>query len=133
MARIHQQTDRTDAEKARIKAIRERFQREKPSPAKLVASGEYNPPIPTSSYFEIRILLHSLREAREAADLSLAEVAGRTGMDKAFLSRLETGQGNPTLETLARYAAGLGKRVVFGVEDLPSSKKRSAPELAAAK
>ena len=60
--------------------------------------------------------LKRMRELREAAGLSLADVAEQTGMDKAFVSRLETGQGNPTVETLARYAAALGKRVVFGME-----------------
>ena len=45
----------------------------------------------------------------------------RAGMDKAFVSRLETGQGNPTVDTLARYAAALGKRVVFGIEDEPAA------------
>jgi transcriptional regulator with XRE-family HTH domain len=39
-------------------------------------------------------------------------------MDKAALRRLETGQGNPTIDTIARYAAVLGKRVVFGVEEV---------------
>ena len=63
------------------------------------------------------IFLKRLRELREAAGLSLTDVSERTGMDKGFLSRLETGQGNPTVTTLARYAAVLGMRVVFGVED----------------
>jgi transcriptional regulator with XRE-family HTH domain len=35
---------------------------------------------------------------------------------EAFVSRLETGNGNPTVDTLARYAAALDERVVFGVE-----------------
>ena len=84
----------------------------------MVESGEYYPPIPTRAYFEIKQLLHVLRQAHESANLSLADVAERTGMDKAALSRLETGQGNPTIDTLARYAAALGKRVVFGVEEV---------------
>jgi transcriptional regulator with XRE-family HTH domain len=58
-----------------------------------------------------------MRRVRKTAGLSLADVAERTGMDRGFVSRLETGQGNPTVETLARYAAALGKRVVFGIED----------------
>jgi transcriptional regulator with XRE-family HTH domain len=73
--------------------------------------------VPTGTYFALMAFLKRLRELREAAGLSLADVAERTGMDKGFVSRLETGQGNPTVDTLARYAAALGKRVVFGVED----------------
>ncbi|HKA07506.1 MAG TPA: helix-turn-helix transcriptional regulator [Gemmataceae bacterium] len=128
MARIHRKTERTPEQLAEIKAVRERFQREKPSPAKLVESGEYYPPIPTSLYFELRVLAKRLRDAREAAGLSLAEMAGRTGMDKAFLSRLENGQGNPTVDTLARYAAALGKRVVFGLDNLADERERPIPE-----
>jgi predicted transcriptional regulator len=118
MPREFRKAERTPEQLAEIKAVRERFHREKPSPKKLVESGEYYPPIPTRVYFEIKQLLHKLRQAREAANLSLADIAERTGMDKAALSRLETGQGNPTIDTLARYAAALGKRVVFGVEEV---------------
>lgn len=118
MPREFRKIERTPEQTAELKAVRERFQREKPSPKKLVESGEYYPPVPTAFYFEKKVLLHRLREAREASGLSLANVAERTGMDKAALSRLETGQGNPTIETLSRYAAALGKRVVFGVEEV---------------
>jgi ribosome-binding protein aMBF1 (putative translation factor) len=126
MAREFRKTERTPEQLAELKAVRERFQREKPTPEQLVASGEYHPPVPTALYFEIRVLLHRLRQAREAAGLSLADVAERTGMDKAFVSRLETGKGNPTVETLARYAAALGKRVVFGMEDEPGGGRSRA-------
>jgi len=43
--------ERTEEEKARLKAVRERFQREKPTSEQLVASGEYNPPIRQSEYW----------------------------------------------------------------------------------
>ncbi len=59
----------------------------------------------------IRQAVFALRKAREAAGLSLADVAERTGIDKAALSRIETGQHpNPTVSTLCRYAHALGKR-----------------------
>ena len=48
--------ERTEEEKARLKAVRERFQREKPTSEQLVASGEYNPPIRQSEYWR-RLLL----------------------------------------------------------------------------
>lgn len=69
------------------------------------------------TYFALMAFLKRMRATRESAGLSLADVADRTGMDTAFVSRLETGQGNPTVDTLARYAAALGKPVVFGVEE----------------
>jgi DNA-binding XRE family transcriptional regulator len=112
--------DRSPEDQARLKAIRERFQRERPSLKRLVESGDAPPPMPLATYVEIHQLLHRLKQDREAAGLSLADVAERTGMDRAAISRLENGhQPNPTIETLARYAAALGKRVVWSVADLP--------------
>ncbi len=59
-----------------------------------------------------------LRQHRENAGLSLGDVAERSGLDKATLSRLENGwYPNPTLNTLARYARGIGKRMVLGLDD----------------
>jgi len=105
---------RTPEDKARLKAIRERFQREKPSLKKLVESGDAPAPIPLGTYLEVQVLLHQLKKEREAAGLSLADVAERTGMDRAAISRLENGhQLNPTIDTLARYAAALGKSILW--------------------
>jgi ribosome-binding protein aMBF1 (putative translation factor) len=110
--------ERTPEEKARLAAVRERF-KSRPSLRELAASGEYGPPMPGPTFWAVMRLVKELRAAREAAGLSLADLAGRTGMDKAFLSRLETGkQGNPTIDTLARYAHALGKRVELTVRDL---------------
>jgi len=119
MKRVHQKIERTEADRSRVAAIRERFQREKPGPKRLVESGEYNPPVPTAAYFAVGALLKQLRREREAAGLSLGDLADRTGIDRAALSRLETGKHmNPTVDTLARYAAALGKRVAFSVVGL---------------
>jgi transcriptional regulator with XRE-family HTH domain len=109
---------RTAEDLARYKAIRERFQREKPSLEKLVSSGEYNEPLPMGEYLSIRQAVFALKKAREAAGLSLADVAERTGIDKAALSRIETGQHmNPTVSTLCRYAHALGKRWKWVLEE----------------
>jgi DNA-binding XRE family transcriptional regulator len=59
-----------------------------------------------------------LRQCREQAGLSLSDVADRSGIDKAALSRLENGfYCNPTINTLARYAKAIGKRFVPTLED----------------
>lgn len=42
----------------------------------------------------------SLQQERHRAGLSLAEVARRAGIAKSTLSQLESGQGNPSVETL---------------------------------
>jgi len=117
--RLHLKIERTPEEKARIKEIRERFQRERPTMEELVASGEYNEPIPQGAYLELRRLMHQLRKERERQGLSLADVAERSDIDKAALSRLETGQQiNPTLHTLWPYAPALGKDLAWAVGDL---------------
>jgi transcriptional regulator with XRE-family HTH domain len=55
---------------------------------------------------------------RRRSGLSLADLAKRTGIDKAYLSRLENAQqGNTTLETLRRVAQALGKELVLGFND----------------
>ena len=116
---IHRDMKWTPADRARHKAIREKFQKERPTMEELLASGEYVGPIPLGVYFELRVALHELKKAREAAGLSLADVAERSGIDKAALSRLENGvHDNPTVETLMRYAAALGKKLTWTLQDL---------------
>ena len=46
------------------------------------------------------VIATSLRRERERAGLSLTEVAKRAGVAKSTLSQLESGAGNPSVETL---------------------------------
>ena len=48
----------------------------------------------------LEIIAASLRRERHRAGLSLTEVARRAGIAKSTLSQLESGTGNPSLETL---------------------------------
>jgi transcriptional regulator with XRE-family HTH domain len=51
--------------------------------------------------------------------LSLDEVAARSGIDKAQLSRLENGKvPDPRPSTLARYSRAIGRRLAWSLEDL---------------
>lgn len=116
---------RTPEEIARHKAIRERFQKEKPSLEQLVESGEYNEPLPLGEYLSIREAVFALKKAREAAGLSLADVAERCAIDKAALSRIESGQHiNPTVSTLCRYAHALGMRWAWRLKKEPQTKRQ---------
>jgi DNA-binding XRE family transcriptional regulator len=120
----HPVSTRSEEERARERVARERFQAERPSLQQLIDSGDADPPIRLGVYTEFRLLLRALKEAREAAGLSLADVAARSGIDKAALSRLENGvSDNPTVLTLMRYAAALGKRLTWSLEDLPADAK----------
>jgi DNA-binding XRE family transcriptional regulator len=101
----------TAADRARHKAIREAFA-DCPTPEDLRASGDYEGPIKGGAFFAVRTLIHELKQARQAAGLTLAMVSKTTGMDQATLSRLENGrQPNPTVDTLWRYAKAVGKRL----------------------
>jgi transcriptional regulator with XRE-family HTH domain len=57
-------------------------------------------------------LASNVRRLRVAGRLSLSELARATGVGKATLSAVESGRGNPTVETLAALASALGVPVV---------------------
>ena len=66
-----------------------------------------------------RAIVAALRAERERLGLSLADLAEQTGLARDELHRLEIGlEKNPTVATLERYAAALGKRITMAVEDL---------------
>jgi transcriptional regulator with XRE-family HTH domain len=48
----------------------------------------------------LEVIAASLRQERRRSGLSLTEVARRAGVAKSTLSQLESGTGNPSLETL---------------------------------
>ncbi|WP_169979116.1 helix-turn-helix domain-containing protein [Tautonia rosea] len=59
-----------------------------------------------------------MKSARQARGLSLADVAQRSGIDRAALSRLENEHNvNPKLETLGRYAGALDLEVTITIDD----------------
>ena len=118
--------ERTPEDKARLKAVRDRFQKEKPSLEELVASGEYSPPIKQAEYCELMKTAAALKKAREEAGISLRQMAQRMSMDVGALSRLENGvNSNPTIETLFRYARSLGKNVLVQLVELPNKSPRN--------
>lgn len=58
-------------------------------------------------------IARTLRREREAAALSVSELARRAGVSKATVSQLESGQVGPSVETL--WALGVGLGVPFAV------------------
>jgi len=67
-----------------------------------------------------RELIAALRAERERQSLSLADVAERTGMDRAAIHKLEIGlNSNPTHATLTRYASALGSRIEWHLKTIP--------------
>lgn len=71
----------------------------------------------------VRSLARKLRKTREAAGLSLSDLAKKSGMDKAALSRLENGHvPNPGIETILRYVNALGKDIDWKLVELRGPK-----------
>ncbi len=99
--------------------MREKYQSERPSLEKLIASGEFSQPLPQGEYLSLMEFASAVRAIRNQLGMSLTDVAESTGIDKAALSRLESGQvDNPTLGTLERVANALGKRLKLALEDV---------------
>ncbi len=116
--RIHRPADRTPEELAELRATRERLQRERPAPEQLLAESGHPDFVPLGDLLLLHELASEFRRQRERQGLTLADVSSRTGIDQSTLSRLETGRaGNPSLDTLQRVAAALGKRVRCHLED----------------
>jgi ribosome-binding protein aMBF1 (putative translation factor) len=69
-----------------------------------------------------RAFVETLRDERLTRELSLEELAVRSKLDKAALSRLESGKhANPTVTTLMRYARALGMRLSLSLEPLANA------------
>ena len=63
---------------------------------------------------EVRDLVIS---ARNAADLTQKQLAQRSGVSQANISKIENGNYHPSLSSLKRIAGALGKRLVVSFED----------------
>jgi DNA-binding XRE family transcriptional regulator len=113
----------TAEDRARYRAIRDKFRDWHPSPEELIASGEGADFDVHGEYRELRTFVQEIKRAREAAGLTLAEVSRRCGIDQPALSRLENGHNkNPTLDTLWCYAAAVGQRLVLATEAIQDTR-----------
>lgn len=61
-------------------------------------------------------LASALLEARGKSELSQKEIAKRMRTSQPAVARLEGGAGNPSLETLRRYARATGTRLKISFE-----------------
>lgn len=59
-------------------------------------------------------IIQALLSAREEAGISQSRLSELTGIAQPDISRIERGKANPSVRTLKRLAAGLGKRLVIG-------------------
>jgi helix-turn-helix protein len=73
------------------------------------------PSVPLGAYQMLQEAIVFLRKKRVEAHLSLDAVAEASGLDKAYLSRLENGKViNPTVDSLFRYASAIRPVHSFG-------------------
>lgn len=56
-------------------------------------------------------IMQAMIDARRESGLTQKQLAERTGITQADISRLEKGGANPSLRTLQRLAAGMGMRL----------------------
>jgi predicted transcriptional regulator len=66
-------------------------------------------------------LAAALIEARSEADISQEEIAKRMHTSQPAVARLEGGHGNPSVDTLRRYAAATGTRLRIVFEPVGAS------------
>ena len=103
--------DLTREEREADRRIREAT-KDRPSPEEFDRRlGPGQPVTDPDTEFLRAAIVHQLGVAREKAGLTQAEFAERIGTDQASISRIERGERNITLETLAKLAKVLGLRV----------------------
>lgn len=126
--RVGRTSERIAEERAELRAERERRARDRPTVDDLLASGEYDGPFRQGDILALLSALAQIKQERERRGLSLTEVAGRSGLDKGMVSRLENGKVlNPTMATLWKYAEAVGMTLQFTAEAVPVGAEGQAP------
>jgi predicted transcriptional regulator len=62
-------------------------------------------------------LMNVLMTERIKLWVSQTELAARMGTDQPSIVRMERGQRDPRISTIERYAASLGKRIIYQLVD----------------
>lgn len=118
--RVFRASTKTSDQRASEQDLREKLQKEKPSLDDLVRSGECDSDaiMTMGMYFDVQRALQTLKQERERSGLSMSDVAERAKLDIAVVSQLESGKlDNPTVATIMRYAAAIGKRFSWCIEN----------------
>ncbi len=56
-------------------------------------------------------IIQAMIDARKASGLTQKQLAERTGINQADISKMENGNGNPSIHTLQRLAKGMGMKL----------------------
>lgn len=65
-------------------------------------------------------IIQAIIDMRKKSGMTQKELAQKTGITQADISRLESGNANPSIKTLQRLAAGMGMKLKL--EFLPAAK-----------
>ena len=68
-------------------------------------------------------LMQAMIDARKSSGLTQKQLSERTGIAQSDISKLESGNGNPSLRTLERLAKGMGMRVQIEFKPLKPANK----------
>lgn len=68
-------------------------------------------------------LIRAMLNARDEQHISQRQLAAKTGITQADISKIESGEANPTLQTLKRLAEGLGMRLELNFRPLVGMKQ----------
>lgn len=108
----------TVAEAKRYDRIRAEIAEEYPAGQRSLKQADPKSRMKLKDFFEIQHAIAALKEERRCQGLSLADVKNISGMDRATLSKLESGKlPNPTVATLTRYARAIGKTIEIRLRD----------------
>lgn len=80
--------------------------------------GEPGTPERIEFYNELKaeILAYQFKELRKNKNLTQAQLAEKTGIEKGQISRIENGKYNLTLATITKIATALGAKVNFELQ-----------------
>lgn len=56
-------------------------------------------------------VMQAMIDARKSTGLTQKQLSEKTGIDQSDISKLESGNANPSLRTLQRLATGMGMKV----------------------
>jgi DNA-binding XRE family transcriptional regulator len=120
--RIVRRTEWTDEQRRQHAEIRERFRKEQPTREELLASGDAVEVGTFGELLDILTAAKKLRELRQRAGLSVAQVAEAMGTTESALAGIEGGQwiGRVELDLLYKYADAVGGQLRFVVQPLES-------------
>ena len=63
-------------------------------------------------------IIQAIIDARSSTGLTQKQLADKTGIAQADISRIEQGSANPSIKTLQRLAAGMGMKVSLSFQPI---------------